>query len=142
MKTSWEISIKRFHSKYKVISSGCWEWTGAKAPNGYGMFWFNKRYDIAHRFSYKLFKGPIPDGLEMDHLCRNRGCINPDHLEAVTKSENQKRSAPYRHLKACRKGGHALTDRNIVINSKGGRSCRICANGGNRRRWRERRDGT
>lgn len=76
----------------KVNAEGpCWEWTAATMKqNGYGVF--NRgRSDgtvLAHRFSYELLVGPIPDGLQLDHLCRNRICVNPDHLEPVTQREN------------------------------------------------------
>ena len=72
-------------SGYVVRESGCWEWTGAVSSAGYGRLGAS---DYAHRASHEEFVGPIPDGHEVDHLCRNRICINPAHLEAVTKREN------------------------------------------------------
>lgn len=70
---------------------GCWPWTASTA-NGYGVLMVNKRREYAHRLSYARFNGPIPDGLDIDHICRNRTCINPDHLEPVTRGENVRRS--------------------------------------------------
>lgn len=73
---------------------GCWEWTGARQPDGrydYGMFWDGTRAVRAHRFAYELLVGPIPVGLELDHLCRNPPCVNPAHLEPVTHAENIRR---------------------------------------------------
>lgn len=73
--------------------AGCWLWTAAKNNGGYGMFTFTTGWRrSAHRVSYETFVGPIPDGLQLDHLCRVRHCVNPDHLEPVTAAENTRRS--------------------------------------------------
>jgi hypothetical protein len=78
-------------------SPKCWEWTGVKNPAGYGQM--SVRVDgkvhtvQAHRIAYELYVGPMPAGLEVDHLCRNRGCVRPTHLEAVTHLVNMQRSA-------------------------------------------------
>lgn len=83
----------RFISKVNVDGSGCWVWTGSKLPKGYGRFWVSPSRGIcyAHRFSYEVFVGPIPEGLCIDHLCRNTSCVNPTHLEAVSVGENVRR---------------------------------------------------
>jgi hypothetical protein len=75
-------------------NSGCWLWLGAGDRNGYGMFSTGVRAEFcyAHRASYELFCGPIPEGHEIDHLCRVPCCVNPHHLEAVTRAENLRRS--------------------------------------------------
>ena len=82
-------ALDRFRSKYVVDeATGCWVWTGARNPKGYGRFRVDDKLASAHRFAYEQFVGRIPDGLVLDHLCRNRGCCNPEHLRACTNREN------------------------------------------------------
>jgi hypothetical protein len=70
-------------------NSGCWLWCGGLQSRGYGFFCLSDASMVlAHRYSYELARGPVPDGLEVDHLCRLKACVNPEHLEAVTQSEN------------------------------------------------------
>lgn len=84
-------SVERFFSKVTAVPlAGCWLWMGC-CSNGYGHMRRQKRCVLAHRFSYELHKGPIPEGLELDHLCRIPSCVNPDHLEPVTSAENTRR---------------------------------------------------
>lgn len=73
---------------HEDTSTGCWLWAGASNPEGYGRIWVEDRLGYTHRVAYEAFVGPIPDGYDIDHLCRNRGCCNPDHLEAVTRRTN------------------------------------------------------
>ena len=106
-------------------SRNCWRWTGYIAETGYGKLYFRSRRPIlAHRFSYELAFGPIPQGLHLDHLCRNRWCVNPDHLEAVTPAVNIRRGAKAGKMICLR--GHLLTGDNIRIRSNGSRICRKC----------------
>lgn len=81
---------ERFWSKVAKTST-CWLWGGSVRANGYGVFSFQARTMLAHRYAYELLSGPIPTGLVIDHLCRVRNCVNPAHLEAVTQSENVRR---------------------------------------------------
>lgn len=71
----------------------CWLWPGSKKLNGYGQIKFNGRLQLAHRVAYELHIGPIPDRLTLDHVCHERDCFNPRHLEPVTKAENQQNRA-------------------------------------------------
>jgi hypothetical protein len=112
--------------------TGCWEWTACRNSTGYGVIGVDShRNRKAHRVSYELMVGPIPAGLQLDHLCRVRHCINPAHLEPVTSRENTMRSpisiAAINAAKTyCSSGRHEYTPEN-TINRKGGkRSCREC----------------
>ena len=107
-----------------VTESGCWLWTSGVTRGGYSRFvLFNRRQVYGHRYSYELFKGPIPNGLEIDHLCRVRCCVNPDHLEAVTQRENGRREAAAQtHCKR----GHQLSGVNLRIDSNRARQCKAC----------------
>jgi hypothetical protein len=100
----------------------CWLWTGHTSKDGYGYFQEASRTPVtAHRFSYKAFVGDIPAGLEIDHTCRVRHCVNPEHLEVVTHDENMRRA---RRVE-CRRG-HPYTGNNFFVNKAGDRVCKIC----------------
>jgi hypothetical protein len=87
----------RFWEAVEKRSSGCWEWTANLTPAGYGTLNFGGgKYIYAHRYSWELARYEIPAGLTIDHLCRNRACVNPDHLEPVTSAENIKRAWVHR----------------------------------------------
>jgi hypothetical protein len=75
---------------YELDASGCWLWSGASS-NGYGQMYFNGGVVYAHRFYFELYKRPIEAGLDLDHLCRKPGCVNPEHLEPVTRAQNVRR---------------------------------------------------
>lgn len=105
-----------------TITETCWLWTGGRDRLSYGRQPSGRTSVTAHRLVYELLIGPVPDGLELDHLCRIRHCVRPDHLEPVTHAENMRR-ARWTHCKH----GHELTDENVYLNPRGGRSCRQCA---------------
>lgn len=86
--------MQRFMAKVIKDDSGCWLFTAGRKPNGYANFKAKSYTTVhAHRWSYEQHVGPIPEGLELDHLCRVRNCVNPEHLEPVTSSENFRRSS-------------------------------------------------
>ncbi len=108
--------------------SGCWLWQAAISRNGYARIDIDNVAWYAHRLAYEVFKEPIPKHLEIDHLCRVRHCVNPEHLEAVTAKENSRRGDTGLHNKAkthCPRG-HEYSGENLHINSKGERLCRAC----------------
>src|SRR5688572_16860021 len=82
--------VDRFRAKVDR-TGGCWLWTASRILSGYGQVRFEGKNQRAHRVAYALVKGPIPEGLVLDHLCRVKHCVNPDHLEAVTQAENLRR---------------------------------------------------
>lgn len=115
--------------------NGCLEWAGALFSNGYGAIAINGKNKRAHRFSYELFIGPIPDTFEIDHLCKNVKCVHPLHLEAVTHHENMRRSSAWlfwKNKKSC-KNNHPFTEKNTYIDSKNKRKCRMCSRIRNRK---------
>ena len=123
--------LEQFEAKVERIPfSACWHWTGVIAKNSYGKFQLNKKQELAHRVSYEHYKGPIPSGLCLDHLCRNRSCVNPDHLEAVKQSENLLRSPIAQWSVNAKKTecpkGHQYTKENTLTNKEGYRWCRTC----------------
>jgi hypothetical protein len=109
-------------TRYTINDRGCWIWKLRVESKGYGQVWHSDFYgDMAHRVSYLVHVGPIPPDLQLDHLCRVKNCINPDHLEPVTNAENMRRRFA---LNLCLKG-HKLEEGNLVVFS-GTRRCKIC----------------
>ena len=107
----------------------CWLWTGYIKANGYGALTISGRTQYAHRLVYAALVAPIPDGAEIDHLCRVRNCVRPDHLEAVTKAENCYRGESIpgrRHRQTHCQHGHEFTEENTHVSRRGHRRCRTC----------------
>jgi hypothetical protein len=130
---------ERFWQKVIVPEgvSDCWLWRGAISKGGYGNFHVTAgKWAVAHRVSYEMHKGPVPEGLDLDHLCRVRHCVNPDHVEAVTRQVNLLRGIGGRlagerqRSKTHCKQGHEFTTENTAIGKRGTpkeqRLCRIC----------------
>lgn len=109
-------------------NTGCWLWDKALNESGYGVVWVNDRMLRAHRVMYELEKGPIPPGLLLDHLCRVRSCVNPQHLEPVTALENSRRGdcGAYQKARTHCPQGHEYTTANTYRYRKGNRGCRTC----------------
>lgn len=137
-------ALERFMEKVSPEpNTGCWLWTAAiGSKNGYARMALGSRlngtatYGLAHRFAYETFIGIIPDDLELDHLCRVRSCVNPWHLEPVTRLENIMRGARKNAITHCPQG-HPYSGDNLRIRPTGNRACRTCALEG-ARRWAAR----
>ena len=135
---------ERFESRVSKSEDGCWIWMGSVDKTGYGVLPVKKngkgRKVWAHRLAYELYVGLIPEGFEIDHLCRNRRCVNPGHLEPVTRLENVRRGAKSRNSpvfvrKAYCKHGHPLVPGNVYLNGRGNPGCKICREEQARRRY-------
>ena len=114
-------------------NTGCWLWTGTLNGRGYGLIKFDGRNIYAHRYVFERLVGPIPPGLELDHLCKVHCCVNPTHLEPTTHRENCLRGVSFSAINARKTtchNGHPLSGDNLVQSAlrRGGRTCRICWN--------------
>lgn len=121
--------FKPLSERYKVADNGCWLWTGAITTDRYGFFDVSGKKLSAHRYFYEFWTSTrIPHRMQLDHLCRQRSCVNPSHLEIVTPRENTLRSLPY-SMKARQTEclhGHPLSGDNLYRKPNGSRECRIC----------------
>ncbi len=123
----------RFVDKVDVRDGACWIWQGSRNDRGYGKVLLNNpRLIYAHRLAHLALVGPIPSGAEIDHLCRNPPCVNPEHLEAVSHTTNVRRGESVAASRAralarthCRRG-HEMTDQNKVLRVNGTYDCRTC----------------
>jgi len=106
----------------------CWYWVSSKTINGYGQFSLNGKTKLAHRLSYEHFKEKIPKELQINHICRTRHCVNPDHLEAITQQENIGKGLGgiNNRIKTHCPQGHEYSKENTQIRPNGKRNCRIC----------------
>lgn len=127
---------------------GCWRWIGATWAKGYGKFTEpgTQRRVGAHKWGYERYVGPVPEGKELDHLCRNRWCVNPGHLEPVTHLENVRRGivgevngARQRAITRCPRGHEYTPENTYYRKSRNGRNCRACGAIVTRRRKAEAR---
>lgn len=127
-------TVARFWGKVQVgAAAECWLWKPLGSLNGYGQFTGGGKTRLAHRVAYELSKEPIPKGLTIDHLCRVRNCVNPAHLEVVTRAENLRRAkswengASFQRSKTHCSNGHPYSGENLRICKNGKRACRTCA---------------
>lgn len=129
---------ERFFDKVELSNNSCWLWIAGKTPDGYGKF---LSY-LAHRWLFERLHGPIPTGLQLDHLCRVRNCVNPDHLEIVTPRENIARGISGNKTHCI--NGHPYNSANTYTYYRNGnkhRYCRICALEATRRYNNRKRSG-
>ncbi|KKL44868.1 hypothetical protein LCGC14_2361410 [marine sediment metagenome] len=135
--------VVRFRKKWKLSTehsykgTQCWEWVAYTRTDGYGEFGIPKgkgKTCLSHIWAYKHFCGSIREGLQLDHLCRIRHCVNPEHLEAVTQQENIRRGEAGQHnaRKTQCPHGHPYSKKNTYLRPGGGRTCRACKNASSR----------
>lgn len=124
------------------MTGDCVLWTGSIDTRGYGYVKADGRTYRAHRLAYEEAHGEIPEGLVIDHLCRVRACVNPDHMEAVTQRVNVLRGESLQAQNARKTEcirGHAFDDENTLLTADGRRQCRTCTNARQLRRYHERK---
>ena len=128
----------RFFSKVDIAD--CWTWTAARTPAGYGSFWVGPGNTkvMAHRWAWEHLRGPIPEGQVIDHLCRNKACVNPDHLDPVPQQVNLARGVGNGSQTHCPQG-HPYDEVNTYRRANGIRQCRACHAAQERERKRRRR---
>lgn len=127
---TWPPALLAHAQLVRVSPAGCWEWIAGKSL-GYGVVRWRGKKSYAHRVFYEALVGQIPDGKTIDHLCRNRACVNPEHMEPVSRGENvlrgEGRTAANARKTHCPMG-HLLAGDNLKRGEAGTRKCRICHN--------------
>lgn len=113
--------LAAFFSKIELAEGGCWLWRASRSHDNYSIFYGTS----AHRTAYRWFVGIIPDGYQVDHLCRHTWCVNPAHLEAVTRQVNVQRASRFDLTGLCKRG-HRMTPDNIGSMKRGDNSVRVC----------------
>lgn len=117
-------TVERFWNKIDICGpNDCWLWTASTQSRGYGQFYLAGTVVLAHRLAYELVVGAVPDGQQVDHLCRVLRCCNPSHLESVTQQENILRQYTYARTQPCKRG-HSADDR--FYRADGRSECRLC----------------
>ena len=137
------MSLERIMRRVLKPDSGCWEWQGATSAGGYGVSWSAGKASYVHRLVFEWVRGAIPPGLVLDHLCRNRRCCNPEHLEPVSDAVNLLRGsgAPAKNAKktACHRG-HLLSGSNLYLDRDGWRRCVECRRSCARAQWQRTKE--
>lgn len=127
--TRFLLKVDKTRILMEHMNTPCWEWKGTKTRE-YGQFWLDGKVIYAHIFSYQFYCGPILHGMKVDHLCLNKSCVNPDHLELVTPQENVIRAVEtglhYNAAKTHCPKGHPYNTENTYIWHNGWRHCRVC----------------
>lgn len=124
--------LERVLNRIVISEHGCWIFQGCRLKSGYGRTSWNGRLWLTHRVTYSILVGEIPDHLEIDHICKNKPCCNPEHLEPVTRSENLRRGTQWYHVleRECSKTfcprGHPYNATNTYFTTEGHRQCRAC----------------
>ena len=122
--------LARLNRKIRIQDNDCWEWLGNQTTNGYGKHQIGPGHKerVVHRIAYEHYIGEIPPGMQLDHLCRNQICCNPQHMEVVTPSENTKRQDHKERRKTHCPKGHEYNEKNTRVTKAGKRQCRACDN--------------